>query len=133
MGAGCESPAWSIPKREILMNWKVLTMRMTNVEIVSMAWAELVSNGTISESEEIHTFAKWRELGYSVKKGEKAITKLTIWKHTSKVNAETQEEETAMFMKTAAFFSTKQVEKIQPVKRVDPSEFVGVKRTITLK
>lgn len=110
--------------------------RLTNVEIVSMAWAELVSNGTISESEEIHTFAKWRELGYSVKRGEKCIVKLTIWKHTAKEktldNGETVTD-ARMFMKTAAFFSTKQVEKIQPVKRVDPSEFVGRKVTITLK
>lgn len=108
-------------------------MRMTNAEIVAFAWGQLVGSGAISSEEEIHTFAKWKSLGYSVKKGEKAITKLTIWKHTSKVNAETQEEETAMFMKTAAFFSTSQVEKIQPVKRVDPSEYIGVKRTITLK
>lgn len=108
-------------------------MRMTNIEIVSMAWAELVSNGTISESEEIHTFAKWRELGYSVKRGEKCIVKLTIWKHTSRTNKETQEEESKMFMKTAAFFSTSQVEKIAPVKRVDPSEYIGVKRVITLR
>lgn len=110
----------------------VAIMRMTNIEIVSMAWAELVSNGTISESEKIHTFAKWRELGYSVKRGEKCIVKLTIWKHTSRTNKETQEEESRMFMKTAAFFSTSQVEKIQPVKRADPSEFVGRKVTINI-
>lgn len=110
-------------------------MRMTNVEIVSMAWAELVSNGTISESEEIHTFAKWRELGYSVRRGEKCIVKLSIWKHTSRQitleNGDTAED-AKMFMKTAAFFSTSQVEKIKPAERVDPSAYVGVKRTITI-
>ena len=108
-------------------------MRMTNIEIVSMAWAELVSNGVISSDEEIHTYAKWRDLGYAVKRGEKAITKLTIWKHTVKVNKETQEEDARMFMKTAAFFSTKQVEKIQSVKRVSAAEMVGKKMSITLK
>lgn len=107
-------------------------MRMTNIEIVSMAWAELVSNGTILESEEIHTFAKWRELGYSVKRGEKCIVKLTIWKHTSRTNKETQEEESKMFMKTAAFFSTSQVEKIAPVKKVSAAEMVGKKVTIKI-
>lgn len=108
-------------------------MKMTNAEIVAFAWGQLVGSGVISANEEIHTFQKWKSLGYSVKRGEKAITKLTIWKHTSKVNAETQEEETAMFMKTAAFFSTSQVEKIQPVKRVSAAEMVGRKVTITLK
>ena len=108
-------------------------MTIKNVEIVALATAELINAGTISPTEEIHTFAKWKSLGYSVKRGEKAVTKLTIWKHTSKVNAETQEEETAMFMKTAAFFSTSQVEKIQPVKKVSAAEMVGRKVTITLK
>lgn len=108
-------------------------MRMTNAEIVALAWGQLVGNGVISESEEIHTFQKWKSLGYAVKRGEKAVTKLTIWKHTSKVNPKTQEEETAMFMKTAAFFSTSQVEKIKPVKRVSAAEMVGRKVTITLK
>ena len=108
-------------------------MKMTNAEIVAFAWGQLVGSGVISANEEIHTFQKWKSLGYTVKRGEKAITKLTIWKHTSRTNKETQEEETAMFMKQAAFFSTSQVEKIQPVKRADPSEFVGRKVTITLK
>lgn len=110
-------------------------MRMTNIEIVSMAWAELVGSGVISAEEEIHTYAKWRELGYTVKRGEKCIVKLTIWKHTAKEktldNGETVTD-ARMFMKQAAFFSTSQVEKIQPVKRVDPSEFVGRKVTITI-
>ena len=106
--------------------------RMTNTEIVAFAWGQLVGSGVISAEEEIHTFAKWKSLGYSVKKGEKAITKLTIWKHTSKVNAETQEEETAMFMKKAHFFSTSQVEKIAPVKKVSAAEMVGKKVTIKI-
>ena len=108
-------------------------MTVKNVEIVALATMELIKAGVISESEVIHTFAKWKSLGYAVKRGEKAITKLTIWKHTSKVNAETQEEETAMFMKTAAFFSTSQVEKITPIKRVSAAEMVGKKCTITLR
>ena len=108
-------------------------MRIKNIEIVALATAELVNAGTITADEEIHTFQKWKSLGYAVKRGEKAITKLTIWKHTSRVNAETQEEETAMFMKTAAFFSTSQVEKIKPVKRVSAAEMIGKKCVITLR
>ena len=108
-------------------------MRMTNAEIVAFAWGQLVGSGVISAEEEIHTFAKWKSLGYVVKCGEKAVTKLTIWKHTVKTDKESGEEETAMFMKTAAFFSTSQVEKIQPVKRVPAAEMVGKKCVITLR
>ena len=71
----------------------------------------------IEEPEPIHTFANWKELGYSVKKGEKAVAKFPIWKHTSKTvtDEETNEEKekTAMYMKVAAFFKFSQVEKIE--------------------
>ena len=107
-------------------------MKMTNIEIVAFQWAQLVAAGTISADEEIHTFQKWKSLGYTVKRGEKAIASFTIWKHTTKTDKESGEESAAMFMKKAHFFSTSQVEKIQPVKRVDPSEYVGVKRTIKI-
>lgn len=63
--------------------------------------------------EDIHTFATWKQLGYSVKKGEHAIAKFMIWKHTSKIvkNEKNEDEEkTNMFMKTAAFFKLSQVE-----------------------
>lgn len=64
--------------------------------------------------EAIHTFNGWKERGYAVKKGEKAIAKFTIWKCKSKkVETEDGEEEyNNMFMKTAAFFKFSQVEKI---------------------
>ena len=107
--------------------------RMTNAEIVALEWALLVGNGVISSDEEIHTFQKWKSLGYSVKRGEKACASFMVWKHTVKKDKESGEESAAMFMKKAHFFSTSQVEKIAPVKRVDPSEYIGVKRTITLK
>lgn len=70
--------------------------------------------------EEIHTFAAWKEMGYAVKKGEKSKIKINIWKYTQK---EKPAEEltgnpledapiTNMFMKTAAFFTPEQVERI---------------------
>ena len=76
------------------------------------------------EPEEIHTFSFWKDCGYSVKKGEKAVVKLAIWKHTVKehktpedANAETvaimAEPETRMFMKMSAFFASSQVQPIQ--------------------
>ena len=70
--------------------------------------------------EPIHTFQKWKSLGYSVKKGEKSKIKFAIWKHTTK---EKPVEEltgnpiedapiTNMFMKVSSFFTFEQVEKI---------------------
>lgn len=113
----------------------VIMARMTNAEIVAFAWGQLVGSGVISSEEEIHTFQKWKSLGCAVKRGEKAVIKLSIWKHTTKqITLENGEnvEDTSMFMKTAAFFSTSQVEKIQPVKKVSAAEMVGKKVTITI-
>lgn len=67
----------------------------------------------IRETEPIHTFAAWKDLGYQVTKGSKAVTKLTIWKHSVKKDPETEVEKGRMFMKTAHFFSESQVTKIE--------------------
>ena len=93
---------------------------MTNAAIIMQEQVNLLEQGKIKAMqiggnvlpEPIHTFMKWKELGYSVKKGEKAITKLTIWKGITKKN-DKEEDETKMFMKTSAFFAFSQVEKIQ--------------------
>ena len=103
---------------------------MTNQMIIAMEQDRLAKEGVIQytgreykialadgkyivlkETEPIHTYAGWQEVGYQVRKGEKAITKLTIWKHTSKTDGETGEETSRMFMKTASFFSLSQVDK----------------------
>lgn len=78
--------------------------------------AELPDGSTIEvkETEAIHTYQKWKELGYQVQKGQKAVAKITIWKHTvKKAKSDNEEDETRMFMKTSAFFSESQVEKIE--------------------
>lgn len=79
---------------------------MTNEEIIRTAKA---LNGI---TEEAHTFAKWKQLGYIVRKGEHAKFKATIWKHrTKKVEVDGEEQEQGrMFMKTASFFTASQVE-----------------------
>lgn len=64
----------------------------------------------VKETEPIHTFAAWNELGFKVQKGQKAVAKFSIWKYSGKINEETGEEEGHMFMKNAAFFSLSQVE-----------------------
>lgn len=83
---------------------------------------------TIEFPEEIHTFAGWKQLGFSVKKGEKSTIKFSIWKHTTKMlptdtdNAETNkmnEEinreggQENMFMKLSSWFTAAQVEPIK--------------------
>ena len=121
-------------------------MEMTNAMIIMNESVKLMEQGVIEGTgkfvmvedadgnkkelempEAIHTFAAWKSMGYSVKKGEHAIAKFPIWKHVAKMldtntgNAETdkmneeinnQGGETNMFMKVAAFFKFSQVEKI---------------------
>ena len=101
---------------------------MTNAQIITQARFDLMEQGIIGttgrelvmkledgtekivkEPEEIHTFQAWKELGYKVKKGEHAIARFTIWKHTSKENEDGKKEE-HMFMKNACFFKASQVE-----------------------
>ena len=75
---------------------------------------------TVQETEEIHTFAVWKEYGFAVQKGQKAVAKVMIWKHTGSKIEELPKQDGKyqyvdkghMFMKQAAFFSRSQVEKI---------------------
>ena len=88
---------------------RVITMRTTDGQAVE-----------VPETEEIHTFQMWKQMGYMVRKGEHAVAKVTIWKHTGKkvetIHTEdgdkTMVDKGKMFMKTAAFFSRGQVEKV---------------------
>ena len=113
---------------------------MTNAQIIFNAEQVLAEQGKIAytgrtfkaidgagnevelkETEAIHTYQTWKSLGYQVKKGQKAVAKITIWKHTgAKVDTvKTEDGEVdyidkgRMFMKTAAFFSAAQVEEIK--------------------
>lgn len=117
---------------------------MTNEQIIFNASVKLMEDGILSGTghfmkvtnedgteksieipEEIHTFAGWRSLGYSVRKGQKAIAQIDIWKHTTKfLDENVPDEKTAasnkeindqggiqkMFMKKAFFFKASQVE-----------------------
>ena len=109
---------------------------MTNAQIISAAQDSLLRAGvirstgkmlkaidgagneiTVPEAEPIHTYQTWKELGFQVQKGQKAICKLHIWKHTTR-KARTEdgsegEEISHMFMTSAAFFALHQV---QPIK-----------------
>lgn len=68
----------------------------------------------VEEAEPIHTYRKWKELGYQVQKGEKAVAQFMIWKHvTKKAENEGEEDERKMFMKKASWFKFSQVAPIE--------------------
>lgn len=110
---------------------------MTNAQIIMNESINLMNEGIIKGTgqfitvkdeagerqielpETIHTFAKWKELGYIVRKGEKAIAQFYIWKaHTKQETMadsngnEITEDVMRMFMKKASFFTAQQVDKV---------------------
>lgn len=109
---------------------------MTNDTIIMNASLRLMEEGLLSGSgikaaqddgttielpEAIHTYAGWKAVGRQVKKGEKALAAINIWKCSTKtITAKTidgKEEEIdarRMFMKRAFFFKSSQTE---PIKR----------------
>lgn len=73
--------------------------------------AKVASN--IPLDEELHTFAEWKRLGFSVKKGEKARCKIAIWNKSIKKKKDTENEEEDdgyFYTKVAAFFTKNQVQ-----------------------
>lgn len=115
---------------QIIMNESIRLME-EGILKGSGKFAEIeTENGTmtIELPEEIHTFNGWKQLGYSVKKGEKSSIKFPIWKHTTKILAtdtdsaelnkmnqaiNEQGGQTNMFMKLSAWFTASQVEPIK--------------------
>ena len=100
---------------------------MTNAMIILLESVKLMEQGVLAGTgkfitgdgkqlevpETIHTFAHWKELGYSVKKGEHAIAKFPVWKFKSGKKTEDDEQvsKDKMFLKTSAFFTAKQVKR----------------------
>ena len=82
-------------------------------------FTEMEINGEIKKlelPEEIHTYNKWKELGYQVRRGEKSQIKFSIWKYRGSANTDEESEENVRgghcFMKLSAFFTMDQVDKI---------------------
>lgn len=116
---------------------------MTNAMIIMNAAQELAENGAIAytgktlivslpdgsqtaikETEPIHTFLEWKKAGFMVKKGQKAIAKISIWNFTDKASKatmaareaagmDTEKPDPHYYMKEAAFFSASQVAPIE--------------------
>jgi len=109
---------------------------MTNNQIIFNAAYELMMEGKIGttgrkitledgeeffEPEPIHTFQTWKKKGYIVKRGEKAIAAIDIWKYAPRKKDNDDGENdgekkkirnSEMIIKTSYFFSMAQVEKI---------------------
>ena len=66
----------------------------------------------MSEPEQLHTYAGWRSLGRQVRKGEKAVTKIRIWKHTVRKKRGSKDPEERMIMTDAYLFKKSQTEPI---------------------
>ena len=110
---------------KIIMNARLALLDAGLIGTTGRQYEIIDENGDsrfVDEPEELHTFEIWQRMGYSVKKGEKAIAKIRIWKYSEKTEeltgktqqdekADESEERSRMFMKLAYFFAPSQVEK----------------------
>ena len=121
---------------------------MTNTEIITRS-AVLAGLYTKEEAEAIlkscrvlplHTYSAWKQAGFQVKRGEKAVLTVCLWKFRAgrktgevaevpgMLNADgspatvEKQEADKQFRTTAYLFSDKQVEKIKPVHVKTPEE-----------
>lgn len=105
---------------------------MTNKMIILLESVKLMEAGVLSPTgekvkvqladgekeldvpETIHTYKRWKAMGYQVKKGSKAIAQFPIWHYTSKkVESEEEAQESGhCYLRTASFFKAEQVEKV---------------------
>lgn len=85
-------------------------MAITNKEIMALFRIE----NDIPEDEPLYTFARWKSMGYQVKKGEKAKYKVALWKYKEKTitKDDTEIKSGYCFGKTTHLFTKDQVEKI---------------------
>ena len=112
---------------------------MTNQEIILREQINLMKEGKIGstgrmikiildkqemiikEPEPIHTYATWKQLGYQVQKGQKAVASFMIWKFVSKEKEPDQmtgnpildTPDEKMFMKKSNWFTFSQVQEIK--------------------
>ena len=94
-------------------------MAVTNEELIAALEMQCIEEGLMQADESLHTFQVWKSMGYSVRKGEKALISGTIWKYRERKNKQEDENgETTdgggyCFLKTAYLFATHQVDKKQ--------------------
>lgn len=85
-------------------------MATTNTMIIEMYKAEKGIDCPL------HTYTKWKSMGYQVKKGEKCMHRITIWKGCTKTAKDKDGNEivsSRVIMKESCFFTLAQVEPIR--------------------
>lgn len=101
---------------QIIFNHSIVLMEKGILKPTDLKMIVEDENGNKKElpiPEEIHTFQAWKSKGFSVKKGEKAVARFTIWKYAvKKAKTEEEEDDARMFLKEACFFSASQVQAI---------------------
>lgn len=86
---------------------------MTNAEIIA---SECGKRGI---TEEVHTFARWKQLGYKVKSGEHALFSTQLWKQCSRKKRQTVDEDAdessnvGCYLCKSYLFGQSQVEKME--------------------
>lgn len=86
---------------------------MCNEELIFRAACDLVRAGLLAIDDDgiepIHTYAEWKNHGYQVNKGEKAIAQFEIWNMATKKPKEGEEKGKSYFyLKKASFFKASQ-------------------------
>lgn len=82
---------------------------MSNKEIIA---TEAMLKGIEYDGNNLFTFQEWKKRGYSVKKGEKAAVKTSIWKHVVREDKEGNKIK-KMFLTSASLFYIDQVQLIK--------------------
>ena len=84
-------------------------------------YAEAEINGKIEKfeiPEEIHTYDRWKKLGFQVQRGQTSFIKFKVWFFTGRNqmvddNDENTNQRGKCYMKTASFFTAEQVKAIE--------------------
>ena len=106
---------------QIIMNVRLQLLEKGILQSTGRQFELIDNDGNkklLDEPEQIHTYIAWKERGYQVKRGEKAIVDIKIWKYTTrKVKEELKihdndDTEECMFLTKAFFFKGSQVEKV---------------------
>lgn len=103
----------------IILNERIVLMEQGILKGTGIKIIVEDENGNKKEldmPEEIHTYQRWKLLGYQVKKGQKAKAQFPIWKYTQGKKKDMTEEEAQKkgycFMKKASWFTREQVEEV---------------------
>lgn len=104
----------AITNAQIILNESIRLMEAGVLKTTGRVLVQEMPDGSkveIPEPEPIHTFNGWKELGYSVKKGEHAKAMFPIWQYTGKKDEDGNKVKDGgyCFQKKAFWFTFDQV------------------------